>query len=430
MNWFDLLNRWVATQLQSSNSVGAFAFLFLSGALASLLPCVYPLYPITVNILRMRKSPLGWYAHPLAYYIGLAFVFFMFGVIAAITGGAFNTVLRYPIANLAIGSLLFALALATVHLLEFPVLSADFGREDSRLAGTFAMGAGAGLLSSACVGPVVVSILIGFASNTTHFSAMATLLAALKMLAFGLGVGLPMMLIALAGLRLPKGGRWMVYVQWVFAVLIAYFSLGYFTKGLEGYGFAEAIVSRILLGGGLIVGAVYWMQSHEKQAHERMQRALFALAAVAGLLVLLQSTLSGVPASSAATQSATTDASQPMTEKHGELTWYLDKDAAFKAAKSAGKMVFADFHGDWCTNCKAFQQRIADDPKLREALGRAVLLKVYDGSDTFRAYQADSRFPELKIGLPFFVIADADGNVIYKTNDYTRTDDMQIVLTP
>ena len=93
-------------------------------------------------------------------------------------------------------------------------------------------------------------------------------------------------------------------------------------------------------------------------------------------------------------------------------------------------MVFVDFHGDWCTNGKAFQQRIADDSRLREALGRAVLLKVYDRSDTFRANQADLRFPELKIGLPFFVIADADGNVSNKSNDYTRTDDMQIVLTP
>jgi thiol:disulfide interchange protein DsbD len=57
-----------------------------------------------------------------------------------------------------------------------------------------------------------------------------------------------------------------------------------------------------------------------------------------------------------------------------------------------------------------------------------VLYKVYDTSLAFEAYKADPRFPELKVGIPFFIITDAAGNVLYKTSDYTQTDEMILFL--
>jgi len=41
---------------------------------------------------------------------------------------------------------------------------------------------------------------------------------------------------------------------------------------------------------------------------------------------------------------------------------------------------------------------------------------------------SDKRFPELKIGLPFFIITDSDENLIFKTNDYTQTKNMMLFL--
>jgi thioredoxin:protein disulfide reductase len=57
-----------------------------------------------------------------------------------------------------------------------------------------------------------------------------------------------------------------------------------------------------------------------------------------------------------------------------------------------------------------------------------VLLKVYDSSDLFKEYRNDPRFPELKVGLPFFLITDTQGNLLYKTNDYLKTEEMQLFL--
>lgn len=427
---FDRLNDWVGAQLAASSGAESFVFLFLGGLLASLLPCVYPLYPITVSILRGRESKLGRYAHPVAYYTGLSGVYFSFGVIAALTGGAFNEVLRLPAANLTVGAVLFALALATVGYLHFPTISADFQPKDRGLSGSIVMGGLAGLLSSACVGPVVVSILVGLAANAEALTVGAALLASAKMLAFGLGVGFPILLIGVLGVSLPRGGRWMVAVQWVFGALIAYFALGYVYKGLGGVGVRDGAAHAVVLGAALLLSAAFLLQRAETPKTERTRNALLALAAATGFLVMARavvptpmSAMSMVPGVMAAS------AQEALVEERGALTWYLDPEAAYAAAKKSGKPVFVDFYGDWCANCKAFEALAESDASLRAALQDAVLLKVYDTSPLFRSYRDDPRFPELRVGLPFFLITNPEGDVLYKTSDFTKTDEMVLFLS-
>ena len=130
-----------------------------------------------------------------------------------------------------------------------------------------------------------------------------------------------------------------------------------------------------------------------------------------------------------ATQSSIASTVGNSVEQKGNLTWYTDKEAAYDAAKKQGKLVFLDFHGNWCTNCKYFQKLTQEDPELNEALQSAVLYKIYDTSEEFENYKEDSRFPELKVGLPFFVITDTDGNMLYKTNDYQKTEEIAMFLS-
>ena len=424
---FDELNVWVSTQLAGSAGPQAWVFLFLGGVLASLLPCVYPLYPITVAILRGRSSRWGRAAHPLAYYGGLAAVYMVFGIVAAFTGGAFNEIIRTPAFNLAVGGVLALLAGAVVGILEFPVLHTPSAssQQDHRLLATGAMGAGAGLLSSACVGPVVVSILVGLVVNVPTITPAIVVQAASKMLVFGLGVGLPVVLLGVFGLQLPKAGRWTVVVQWVFGVLIGYFALGYVTKGLTGLGLDEASVQAVELGSLLVLGAAFSVQNREHPATERGRRAFIVLAAVSGFFIMARGLL---PSSASTPATAREDTLGALTETEHGLTWYLDRELAYEEAARAGKTVFIDFYGSWCTNCKAFQAEVERNESLHAALENAVLLKVYDTSDTFDRYRSDERFPELSVGLPFFLITDADGNVVYKTNDFTKTDEMILFL--
>lgn len=420
---FDEMNGWIGLQLAESKGLGSYFFLFLGGAMASLLPCVYPVYPLTVNFLRNRKSKLGKFAHPLAYYFGLASIYFLFGIVASITGGAFNDILRLPMANLSIGILLFIMALATVDYLHFPFFGGQVDNQNQGLGGTIVMGAGAGLLSSACVGPIVVSILVAIASNSSTITAGLAATAAIKMMLFGLGVGVPVLLLGVFGLALPKSGKWMLYVQWLFAALIGYFAYGYLVKGINGFGMNDNVSFYILLGAALLFLAAFNLQSEENSKQKRTKLSLFVLSGVIGFFLIGANVL---PVNG--NSSYQRFLSEPNIEQKGDLTWYLNKDAAYQKAAETGKLVFVDFHGDWCTNCKAFQKKTQTDDELNTALQNVILYKVYDTSSEFENYRNDPRFPELKVGLPFFLITDAKENVIYKTNDFKKTEEMQLFL--
>ena len=58
-----------------------------------------------------------------------------------------------------------------------------------------------------------------------------------------------------------------------------------------------------------------------------------------------------------------------------------------------------------------------------------MLLKVYDTSPLYRTYRDDPRFPELRVGLPFFLITNPEGDVLYKTSDFTKTEEMVLFLS-
>lgn len=423
---FDQINTWIGEQLATSTGPGAFLFLFLGGVLASLLPCVYPVYPMTVNFLRHRKSKLGKFAHPLTYYFGLAAIYFAFGITAALTGGAFNQFLQLPLANLTIGLLLLGMALATVDFLHLPFFGGQVDSENQGLGGTFVIGAGAGLLSSACVGPIVISILIAIASGATEITSGLTLGAAFKMMLFGMGVGIPVLLLGVFGLALPKSGRWMLYIQWVFAILIGYFAYGYLIKGLNGLGYNDGIANYIILGAAFFLLATYQIQTADKTKQVRFKNALFSLLGVVGFLVMAANVLPGQTSAAGGLENGTVGSQN--IEQKGELAWHLNKASAYAEAGETGKLVFVDFHADWCTNCKAFQDDTQKNAELNAALQNAVLYKVYDTSQEFDNYRNDPRFPELKVGIPFFLITDAQENVLYKTSDYTRTDEMMLFL--
>jgi len=424
------MNAWIEKQLSSgSTGLSGYFFLFLGGILASLLPCTYPLYPITINILKGRSQNNRPYLHPLVYFAGIAAMYFLFGVIASFTGGAFNTVLHLPVTNLIIAIVIFLLGLSTADLLYLPIFSGSHASgKRTGVTSTFIMGMSAGLLSSACVGPVVVSILIGIAAASTTLSFTQVSTAASKMLLFGMGVGLPFLLMGVFGVSLPKSGKWMKYIQWAMGLLIIYFSYIYLEKALLGFGFSELAVQLAALGIMIVLLSVYHFQPTDMDGYQKTKKSLFFLSGLIGVLILAKAFVPGMEIN-ASQAGNTAVAKTTETEIKGNLTWYLDKDAAYAEAQKKGKPVFVDFHADWCTNCKEFQKTTQSNAELNAALQNAILLKIYDGTPVFKSYAADTLYPELKVGLPFFIITDQDGNLLYKTNDYLKADEMSLFLS-
>lgn len=422
MEVFAAFNTWITAQL-SAPTFGPITIvaLFGGGLLASLLPCVYPLYPITVNILRSRgEGARNAWLHPSAYYAGLSTVYLLLGALAALSGGAFSVFLRLPEVNLAIAVGIALLGLSSLELLFLPIFRPpDLNGAPAGIGGSLLFGAGAGLLSSPCVGPVVVAVLLGITSGAEAISLASVSAAAAKMFAFGLGLGAPFLLLGAFGLKLPRSGPWMRWVQRALGAMVLVFAGVFYFKAMEGFGFTVSVAWRILGIVALITLLAYWLSSAEQAVHDRMKRALL-IAGIASLAVAFSMQIVSVSAAGQAAPAAEFVADHV----HGNLRWRRDRQQAQAEAQRTGRPVFVDFYADWCTNCKAFEELSVSNSKLNQALASAVLLRIEDTDPVFAEFQQDSRFPELKIGLPFFVVFNPEGELLYKGTDYLAVDAM------
>lgn len=427
------MDSWIAERL-AAGAAGptAFALLFAAGVVASLLPCVYPLYPITAAVIRQR--PGDGRVNAATYYLGLAAMYAVLGGVAAALGGAFNTLLRLAATQLLLGSLLVVLALATAGWIHLPLFEPRRASVRAGMVGTFVLGASAGFLSSACVGPVVVGVLLKVATATEAVTVGSVVGASLRMLAFGLGVGVPFFAIAMFGLRLPRSGPWMTAIQSGLAAVLLFFAAGYLEKGLILTGLDEATARTAVVAAGVTAVFAFVVQDRQLPRGTRASRSLAGVGLVASASIMFHHLEPSSRPSTSFASASTVDGAGPPVEGppmkvEGNLKWHLDPGAAYAEAQSRGKNVFIDFFGSWCTNCKAFSELAQTDEDLNEALASAVLLQIDDRSAAFDRYRADPRFPELKVGLPFFVITDPDENLLYKTSDYLATNEMQLFLS-
>ncbi|MBM9501403.1 thioredoxin family protein [Leptospira sp. 201903071] len=421
ISWFEKIQKSVSSGVAGGGFEWTTGFVLIAGGvLASLLPCVYPLYPITVGIVRARGDGSPKILHPAVYYLGLVAVYWCFGLIAGFSGGAFNVILRYPFTNLALAVLIFLLALASLDLIHLPFFQSKEVKTGRGCKGTFLLGMGAGLLSSPCVGPVVVAILLQITAGSGAISIGSILLASFKMFLFGVGLGFPFLMIGVFGLSLPKSGKWMRWIQWVLGIFVLYFSYTYFQKALSGWGVLDRSIPPAAAGVLILLICLYFFLPEDWDKYKRMKKALFlggVVLSAAGLVILLSGGLGGASISGISE-----------TETKGNLTWFRLPGKAYEEGKDSGKKVFIDFYADWCTNCKAFEELTLSDSSLNDALGNAVLLKIKDDDPVFETYARDPRFEELKIGLPFFVILDGEGNLLFKTTDYQDTKTMIKIL--
>ncbi|GBF43595.1 protein-disulfide reductase [Leptospira ellinghausenii] len=424
---FSEIQSFIESQLSSGNfTLSTALFLALGGLFAGLLPCVYPLYPITAGILKTRVAKHKW-SHPLVYYFGLALMYAIFGLIAGVSGGVFNSFLRFPETQLVLAILLFVLGLSVAEFLYFPFFSGDLKNSvNVNYANTFFLGMGAGLLSSPCVGPVVVSILVQLINYQTEgFKILPILFTSFKMFLFGMGLGIPFLMIGVFGLSLPKSGKWMKYIQWSLAILIFYFSFTYLEKAFDLWGLAKGLSSKVFLLWTVALSFLY-LQKKEGTTTEKMKQSLYQIVSITALLILFlflnlslwkQNFGNAIP--------NVNSSNQEMKEEHGNLVWYRNESDVIRLANDKNMPIFIDFYADWCTNCKEFQKLTLRNKDWNETFHKDVILwKVYDTDPIFETFVSKPEYPELKIGLPFFLILSPDGKLLYKSNDYLDTKGM------
>jgi thiol:disulfide interchange protein len=207
---------------------------FVGGVLASLAPCVYPMVPIVSAYVGSRstgeKTRLRSFVLSLGYVVGMATVYSLLGMVAALSGGFFGRISTNPWALLFVANIFILVALNILEVVPFPTwFSSGRSMEPAAggVVGAFLVGAASGLVASPCTSPVLFGLLAFVATTQSVFYG------GLLVFAFSMGMGI--LLIGFgtfSGLAasLPKPGSWMVGVKKVLGLLMLLLAQYYLIK--------------------------------------------------------------------------------------------------------------------------------------------------------------------------------------------------------
>lgn len=359
--------------------------IFLLGIGLAFTPCVLPMVPIVSGIVvGGGATPRRAFALSLAFVLAMAGVYAALGVAAALAGAGLQAALQHPAAILALAAVFVLLALPMFGLFELQLpawvrdrlATAGPGRGGS-IGGAATMGALSALLVSPCMTAPLAGTLLYIAQSGNMVQG------ALLLLALGLGMGVPLLILSTFGARyLPRPGPWMDRVKAGFGfVLLA-----------TAAWMAQRVLPQpavLLLWGGLLVGLALtlWQASREPaaapdavQGSRLVVRSAAVLAALWGGALVLGAAagatdpLRPLAAAAAAPTGAVAGASKTAavfeTVRDPQLL-----QARLDAARIAGQSALVDYYADWCTSCRTIEQQVFTDPQVVQALSGVLLLR-------------------------------------------------------
>jgi thiol:disulfide interchange protein len=472
----------VKTDVEKSIEQGLLSFILLSagaGLLALVMPCVWPMVPITVNFFvkqgRERQgSTLGL---AITYCLSIIGIFTAVGLVFSLAFGASSLQQLATSAWLngfvAILFLAFGLSLLGLFEIGLPsfLLNASAKRESKGgLVGVVFMALTLTITSFTCTFPVVGGLLV-MAAQGKYFYPIIGLAT------FATVLALPFFLLALApGLlaKAPKSGDWMNAVKLVGGLIeigaafkfINNFELAFVTPDQAWFGAYTVLtiwVALALVCGLYLLGLFRTDHDHDapRVGPGRMiagivflSGALFLAPAlfgnppqtviwnrlIVGLLPpdvdSLQSRAQLAAGSTGATSGGGEVAASSNDPKiaiqqektfHG-VVWGMSYENALKQAKLENKPVIIDFTGVFCTNCRLMEQSVFPRPEVIERLNKFVRVQLYTDTVPIASITQAER-KELaetnallqneivkSLTNPFYVAISPDGKVIDSIN--------------
>lgn len=382
---------------------------FLGGFAAFLLPCVYPMLPLTVSFFTKRggsRASAIWQS--CLYGFSIIFIYVVFGLLITIVFGpaALNGLATNGIFNFFFFLMLIVFGASFLGAFEITLPSSlanklDANSDKGGFAGIFFMAATLVVVSFSCTGPAIGGVL------SSAFTKGDRLAPAVVMFGFSLAIALPFTIFATfpsALKSLPKSGGWLNSVK----VILGFIEIAFALKFLSNVDLAyhwnlidrEVVLSLWIAIGILmslyLIGKIKF--SHDSDVtHLTVTRTFIAmgmfaftiymvpglwgapLKAISALLPPLSTQdfdISGGGGGAAIAMPANT--STIKVKKYEELfkrlpkvkgldEWY-DYDQAVQLSKELHKPIFIDFTGWNCVNCRQMEQNVLPDPEVLKRL--------------------------------------------------------------
>jgi thiol:disulfide interchange protein len=368
----------------NAKKTGLFAFLITAatwGLVSLVTPCVFPMIPITVSIFLKQSHQSRLETMKLASIYCLTIILVL-GISAIALLKVFVALSVNPWMNLFLGGLFvfFALSLFGMYDITLPNSLLKFTRTKQGAGGVVGTIFGAlafTIVSFTCVAP----FLGGFAGMAASGS-FTQLQLVLGGLAFATAFAFPFFLLALfPGLlkALPRSGGWLDSVKVVMGFLEIAAALKFLRTAEIGWESPTSYFTYdLVLGGwvailfatGLYLLNAYRLPHDEEKANIGVPRLLFALTFLGLGIYLAPALLKGADGKSqrpSGVAFAWVDAFL-LPEAAGDFG--VDLQSAMDRAKAGNKLVFIDFTGDQCTNCRYNEKNVFPTPQVANWMGQ------------------------------------------------------------
>ena len=392
----------ISSTLASSGLLLSLLIVFVGGLALNLTPCVYPLIPITIGFFggqsegsTKRLSLMG-----LLFVIGMALTYSIIGVVTALSGAVFGSLLQnmWVIISIALIFVILSLSMFGLYEIQMPnSLVAKAGGAKNGYYGAFFMGLTMGIVAAPCIGPFVLGLVTFVAAKGDPVYGF------LMFFVLALGLGFPYLLLAIFSgkiKKLPRSGVWMESVKHIFGFILLgmafYFILPLLPKNISGY----------VLPVYFIIAALYIL-IFDKLANNIKGFRIFKI--VFSILLIAISTYVLIP------------------EKKNSIEWKSYSENSLSKSLSLNKGAIIDFYADWCIPCKELDASTFSDPNVISESKDFITLK----ANMTKTLSPDVELLRDKykiIGVPTVLILNSKGKEVKRITGFINAKEFSEVL--
>ena len=404
-----------AKEAQKDDSLwGFFWIAFVAGLAAVVMPCVFPMIPMTVSFFMHGDANKAMAkAKAIFFSLSIIAIYTALGLIISMLLGPdfINWLSTNWVPNLFFFVIFMIFAASFFGAFEIVLPSWIVNKSDAQAdkggyVGAFFMAFTLVLVSFSCTAPIVGTVLVEAARGSI-------LRPIIGMLGFSIAVALPFGFFAFFPSKLsnlPKSGGWLNSVKVVLGFIEVALGFKFLMVADQTYHwglldreiYIAIWVTIFTLQGLYLMGKIKFAHDSEL-THIGVPRLAFIIATFTFVVYLIpgmfgaplkalagyfppqetidfdinrivrenvkQISVNGVAATSNARSEAceTPKYSDFLHLAHG-LDGYFDYEQALKCAQAQNKPLFIDFTGHGCVNCREMEQTVWSDPRVLEML--------------------------------------------------------------